>query len=117
MKAFAVRTGILLAVACSFFAPRGHAQYKAPSQYLPKNFPASRSTTPSAANSSSNSALNPKAAKPLQPKFKDLAVNGSFYFLSDTNRTYLWTKTSASQAKNSKNGVVQTIPGEAPVQK
>ena len=58
-----------------------------------------------------------KPAKPQQPKFKDLSVNSGFYFLSDTNHTYLWTKTSTSQAKNTKNGVVQTIGAETPVQK
>src|SRR4051812_16470134 len=114
MTVFALRTGILLAIAGSFFTPPSQAQYKAPSQYLPKDFPASRTRPPAAFNSSSNSTLNPKVAKPLPPKFKDLALNATFYFLSDTNRGYLWTKTSASQAKNSKNGVVQTIPGEAP---
>jgi hypothetical protein len=113
MKAFAI--GTLIVLACSFFGQRGQAQYKAPSSYLPKNFPA-RGNAPAAATNS-NALDKSKAAKPQQPRFKDLPVNTGFYFLSDTNRTYLWTKTSTSQARNTKNGVVQNITGEAPVQK
>ncbi len=114
MKAFAMSG--LLAVVCLAFQPSGQAQYKAPSQYFPKSFPA-----PSAGGRASPAATNaapqqPPAQRSL-PKFKDLPRGGGFYFLSDTNRTYLWTKTSTSQAKNTKNGVVQTISGETPVQK
>jgi hypothetical protein len=51
----------------------------------------------------------PAATAPAQPvppgatKFGDLAVKTSFYFLSDTNQTYLWTKISSTTASNTVN--------------
>jgi len=87
------------------------AQYKAPSQYFPKNYPAPQPGS----GGSGRSATNAPALQ--MPMFKDLSVNTGFYFKSDTNRTYLWTKTSTTQAKNTKNGIVQNIGGETPVQR
>ena len=114
MKAFAI--GVIAAVACSFFGPSGQAQYKGPRDYFPKNYPA---PAPGGAGQPGgpNSPDRPQPAKAQQPKFKDLPVNTGFYFLSDTNRTYLWTKISAASAKNTKNGVVQTISSETPIQR
>ena len=113
MKPIAI--GALVAVACSLVG-NAPAQYKGPRSYFPKNYPAPQpggNTAPGATNSPANS--NPAARQPS--KFKDVPVNTGFYFQTDTNRTYLWTKTSTSQAKNTKNGVVQTISGEAPIQR
>jgi len=101
----------VLVLACAFFAQSGLAQYKGPRNYFPKNYPA-----PQPGSGASPAGTN-SLERPQQPRFKDLPVNTGFYFLTDSNRTYLWTKTSANQAKNSKNGIVQTISGEAPVQK
>ena len=123
MKAWVI--GGMATAALMFSSLEGVAQYKAPRSYFPKNY------QPSAANGAAGGAAaqpaggqagaatnkQQPAAKPQVPKFKDLPVNTGFYFLSDTNRAYLWIKTSAIQAKNSKNGVVQTITGEVPVQK
>ena len=112
MKAFAIPA--LVAVACLIFGEHAHAQYKGPRDYFPKSFPApapGSRTLPGATNAPGKT----EPAKPQQPKFKDLPVNTGFYFVSDTNRTFLWNKTSTTQAKNSKNGVVQTIHGETPI--
>ena len=114
MKAFAMSA--LVAVVCLAFQPSGQAQYKAPSQYFPKSVPAP-STGGRTSPAGTNAAAQQPPAQRSQPKFKDLPVSTGFYFLSDTNRAYLWTKTSTSQAKNTKNGVVQNISSETPVQK
>ncbi len=112
----AVAMSALVAGVCLAFQLSGQAQYKAPSQYFPKSFPA-----PSAAGRASPAGTNAPVQQPpaqrVQPKFKDLPLSTGFYFMSDTNRAYLWTKTSTSQAKNTKNGVLQTIGNETPVQK
>jgi len=102
-----------LAAVCIWFSAAAHAQYKAPSQYFRKDFPAPRPGAPQQSGS-------PKAAanaKPQQPKFKDLTTNATFYFLSDTNRSYAWTKVSVTAAKNTKTGATQPINGETPIQK
>src|ERR1051326_6166846 len=113
MKPFAL---CLIIAAASLLGSSGQAQYKGPRDYFPKNYPAPRpggGAAPTATNGM-DKATSPKGQ---QPKFKELPVNTSFYFLSDTNRAYNWTKTSVSQAKNNKNGIVQTISGETPVQR
>jgi len=95
-----------------------HAQYKAPSQYFRKDFPAP--TKPGAARPQQpqQPAATPKAPeKPVQPKFKDVALNSQFYFVTDTNRAHAWTKISATAAKNVKTGTAQTISGEVPIQR
>jgi len=85
------------------------AQYKAPSQYFRKDFPAPNKPA-------SNQPTAPaKPVVPVQPKFKDVAVNSQFYFGTDTNRAYPWTKLSPTTAKNAK-GVTQTINGEIVIQ-
>jgi len=91
------------------------AQYKAPSQYFPKSYPAPQPGGGAGRGSTNAPGSQPPASG--QPKFKDLPLNTGFYFHSDTNRAYLWTKTSTSQAKNTKNGIVQTISAETPVQR
>lgn len=105
---------ILLAIGC-LAAPLVHAQIKAPSDYFRKDSPGvpGRGGAPAAPGN------RPPAtpAVPAVPKFKDLPVNSQFYFLSDTNRAYAWTKISDASAKNSKNGVTQTINGATPVQR
>ena len=116
MKADAARmkatTSTALITAVGLLAGTGAlAQYKAPSQYFPKNRP-----VPGAPGSQPPAAPKPPAA-PQQPKFKDLPVDSQFYFQADTNRVFAWTKTSATTAKNTKNGVTQTINGETPIQR
>jgi hypothetical protein len=91
-----------LGLASLFVAMNVSAQYKAPSQYFRKDFPAPNkpAATPS------------QPAAPAQPpKFKDVAINSPFYFATDTNRAYPWTKLSATTAKNAK-GITQTFNGE-----
>jgi|SRR5947209_6085903 len=112
MKSFAI---LLFAALGLFFAQSGHAQYKGSRDYFPKSFPPP--PTGGSSPAGTNSPARQRPATPQQPRFKDLPLTTGFYFLSDTNRTYLWTKTSVSSAKNTKNGVVQTISGETPVQK
>src|SRR5207247_500865 len=108
MKTFSVV--IMLAMGCLGFGLSAQAQYKGPRDYFPKNSPA---PTPGG-----QPAAPPQTpATPQPPKFKDLPLNTQFYFLSDTNRPYAWTKISSSSAKNTKNGVTQTINGEIPVQR
>jgi hypothetical protein len=47
--------------------------------------------------------------------FHDVAVNDNFYFTTDTNRTYKWTKTTDNKAKNTVNGNEATIASTVPV--
>ena len=96
------------------------AQYKGPRDYFPKNNPVpgvNPSTPRRAPEQPSPPPAGQPPAAPLQPKFKDVALNSQFYFLSDTNRSYAWTKLSATTAKNSKNGITTTVNAETPVQK
>jgi hypothetical protein len=104
--------GVMVTTAFLCVGWGAQAQYKAPSQYFPKNSPApgGKPATPQAP------AQKPPAA-PQQPKFKDLPLNTQFYFLSDTNRAYAWMKISAATAKNTKNGLTQAINVETPVQR
>jgi hypothetical protein len=97
-------TGWLLVAAPAF------AQYKAPSQYFPRNNPAPPP-------GGQPNAPGQKPAVPQVPKFKDVAVNTQFYFAVDTNRTYAWMKISATTATNIQNGAVQVIHAETPVQR
>ena len=101
MKIFSL--GLLVAVACVLFGPSAFAQYKGPRDYFPKRYPAPPAGGPAVP---SKTPAKQEPAKVQSPKFKDLPVNSQFYFLSDTNRTYAWTKDSISTAKNSKNGVM-----------
>ena len=107
--------GIVVVAACIFSGQVVQAQYKGPRDYFPKRNPAppagsSQATAPKPAEKQA-------PTKSQQPKFKDLPTNGQFYFLSDTNRTYVWTKVSASTAKNTKNGVTRSVSAETPIQK
>ena len=106
----------LLGVICFLFSGFAlQAQYKGPRDYFPKNYPAPapRGAQPAAPRPADNQ----PPGKPQQLKFKDLPVNSQFYFASDTNHTYAWTKISVTAAKNTRNDVTQTISGEAAVQK
>jgi hypothetical protein len=109
MKALA---SLALSVGAWFlFLSEAPAQYKAPSQYFPKNRPVP------GAPGGQPSAPRQTPAAPQQSKFKDVAVNSQFYFLADTNRAFAWIKTSDTTAKNTKNGVAQAINGETPIQR
>ncbi len=88
-----------------------HAQYKAPSEYFPKNRP-----IPNAPGVRPSAPSQPPTA-PQKAKFKDVTLNSQFYFMADTNRVHAWTKISVTTAKNNKNGITQVINGEIPVQK
>jgi len=103
---------VLLAAVSLLTGSEAAAQYKAPSQYFPKNRP-----VPGAPGGQPPAAPTQPPAAPQQPKFKDLPVDSQFYFTTDTNRTYAWTKTTATTAKNTKNGVAQVIHGETPIQR
>jgi hypothetical protein len=94
--------------------PGALAQYKAPSQYFRKDFPA---PNPGGQSGAPKSLAAPAPAAPQQPKFKDVVLNSQFYFVTDTNRAYAWTKISGTSAKNTKSGVTQIINGETPVQR
>ena len=87
-------------------------QIKAPSQYFRKDSP-NRPGQPNPPATPSSPASPATAA----PKFKDLSVNSQFYFLSDTNRVYPWTKVSDTTAKNTKNGVTAPVGAETPVRR
>lgn len=87
------------------------AQVKAPSQYFRKDSPNRPGQNTPVAPSA------PRSPAPASAKFKDVAVNAEFYFLTDTNRAHPWTKISASTAKNAKNGATAPIKAETPVQR
>ena len=115
------RLSVSLVVSTALFAGAFGvmAQYKAPSQYFRKDFPASKpggsGTQPSAPTTPK--APDKQAPANAQPKFKDLPVNAQFYFQSDTNRAYVWTKVSATTAKNNKSGATAPIQSETPIRK
>jgi hypothetical protein len=113
MKASLFGFALVLAFLCS--GSVALAQYKAPSQYFRKDSP--RNPGSPGAPSAPSAPGKPAPAAPAVPKFKDLPVNSQFYFLSDTNRAYSWTKISTGSAKNTKNGVTQAINGETPVRR
>lgn len=98
-----------------------YAQYKAPSQYFRKDFPQrpggqqQPQQPPQRQQPQSPAAKAPQ--QPALPKFKDVAVNTQFYFLSDTNRAHPWTKISAMAAKNVNSGITQAISAEIPIQR
>lgn len=87
-------------------------QVKAPSQYFRKDSPnrPGQPNPPATPNT-------PSAPATTAPKFKDVAVNSQFYFVSDTNRAYAWTKISDTTAKNTKNGVTAPVGAETPVRR
>lgn len=108
MKVFSV--GIFVATAWLFGVCGVQAQYGAPSQYFPKN-------NPIPLPGKQPSAPKQAPALPEKPKFKDLPLNTQFFFITDTNRTYAWTKVSATTAKNVKTGRTQAITGATQVQR
>jgi hypothetical protein len=110
MKAASLRLSLALVFLCSGFTAFGQ---KAPSQYFRKDSP----RNPGSPGTPAAPAAPAAPQAPQAPKFKDLPVNSQFYFVSDTNRAYAWTKISADSAKNTKNGVTQAINGETPVRK
>src|SRR5436190_7220498 len=88
------------------------AQYKSPSSYLQRKNPNGQAN-PAQGAAQANGGQPGAPARPGQPakpppppKFKELAVNSPFYFVSDTNRAFTWIKVSSITASNAKNGVV-----------
>src|SRR5688572_21709198 len=114
-----MKAAVIFAVALVGWSALG--QYKAPSQYFRKDFPAqAKGAQPQSASQPGSAAPSPAPqapAKAAQPKFKDVGTNSQFYFLTDTNRAYPWTKVSATVATNSKNGARQSFSPEMPVQR
>ena len=98
------------------------AQYKAPSQYFRKDFPApvkpNQQQAPQPAQPH-HATGSPQAtpAQPAQPKFKDMGTNAQFFFMTDTNHAYPWVKISSTVATNVKSGVRTTVSAEMPVQR
>jgi len=102
------------------------AQYKAPQQYFRKDSPGvnqnrygtpatpARPGTPTTPGTPAAPTAPTPAARPTVPKFKDLAVNTQFYFTTDTNRAFPWTKITGTTAKNAK-GVTVAINVETTV--
>ena len=104
MKALPLAAGLAMAFWLSTSAAQ--AQYKAPKQYFPKNYPPPATPAQPVAPKASD---KPASTVPQQLKFKDLPQQTTFHFLSDTNRAYPWTKVSASEAKNMKTGTTRVI--------
>lgn len=57
----------------------------------------------------------PVALLGVKVAFGGLPVDASFYFLSDTNRSFLWTKTSIGIARNAVNRRKAAIDSSVPV--
>ena|SRR5947207_3046491 len=102
------------------------AQYKAPSQYFRKDFPAPvkpnqqqapQPAQPRQAFGSPQPGQPSQPAQPVQPKFKDVTTNGQFFFMTDTNHAYPWVKISSTVATNVKSGARTTVSAEMPVQR
>jgi hypothetical protein len=117
MKSFLVPLAVVvLAMVASW--PAG-AQYKAPSQYFRKDSPGvpGRPGTPSAPGTAPTTPGTPaRPAATDKPKFKDVTVNSQFFFQTDTNRAFPWTKVTATTAKNAQ-GVTRAINGETLIRK
>ena len=47
--------------------------------------------------------------QPGTNKFGDLPLKTKFYFISDTNHTYLWTKISTTSGSNAVSSAIVTI--------
>ena len=107
---------LILLVASIFVAPALFAQYKAPSDYFRKDSP-NRPGGPAQPGGPPAAPGNPKPAASPKPAFKDVPVNTQFYFLTDTNRAYAWTKVTDTTAKNDKNGLTRAIPAATLVQR
>ena len=107
---------LILLVASLFIAPALFAQYKAPSDYFRKDSP-NRPGGPAQPGGPPAAPGNPKPAASPKPAFKDVPVNTQFYFLTDTNRAYAWTKVTDTTAKNAKNGLTRAIPAGTLVQR
>lgn len=107
---------LILLVASLLVAPSLFAQYKAPSDYFRKDSP-NRPGGPAQPGGAPAAPGNPKPAAPQKPAFKDVPVNTQFYFLTDTNRAYAWTKLTDTTAKNDKNGLTRAIPAATLVQR
>ena len=107
---------LILLVASLLVAPALFAQYKAPSDYFRKDSP-NRPGGPAQPGGPPAAPGNAKPAAPQKPAFKDLPVNTQFYFLTDTNRAYAWTKLTDTTAKNDKNGLTRAIPVASLVQR
>jgi len=116
MKVLAFCIGIVTSII--FFESGATAQYKGPKDYFPKNNPVP-GVGGGAANPGGANPAGPgqPAQPPAKPKFKDVPLNTQFYFLSDTNRAYAWSKISATTAKNTVNGITQAINAETPIQR
>lgn len=103
----------------TFFVLAGavaQAQYKSPRQYFPKDAPGANPGGRTAPATPGSPASPTRPAVPDKPKFKDVVVNSQFYFMTDTNRAYPWTKLSETTAKNAK-GVTRAFNVETPVQR
>ena len=107
---------LILLVASLLVAPALFAQYKAPSEYFRKDSP-NRPGGPAQPGGPPTAPGNPKPAAPPKPAFKDVPLNTQFYFLTDTNHAYAWTKITDTTAKNDKNGLTRAIPAATPVQR
>jgi hypothetical protein len=121
MKGFS--SCIMIATVGVFMGGSLQAQYKAPSQYFRKDSPPPKRVAqptdpvqPPTPKAPEKQAPAVPAPAPV-PRFKDLATNSQFYFLSDTNRAYPWTKVSLTTATNTKNGATAAINGETPIQR
>jgi len=116
-----LKLGLLVVAACLLCGASAQAQYKGARNYFPKNFPAPNSggqvTAPGSPAAPAAPGKSVPAKPPPPPKFKDLELNAQFYFITDTNRDFAWMKLSKTTAKNTKNGVTQTISAETPIQK
>ena len=107
---------LILLVASLFVAPALFAQYKAPSDYFRKDSP-NRPGGPAQPGGPPAAPGNSKPAASPKPAFKDVPVNTQFYFLTDTNRAYAWTKVTDTTAKNDKNVLTRAIPAATLVQR
>jgi len=106
----------VLATVIASCAVQAHAQYKAPSQYFRKDSPGVGGNGAPAQGAPGTPGSPARPAATEKPKFKDVAVNSQFYFLNDTNRSFPWTKVTATTAKNSK-GVTRALPTELLIQR
>jgi len=116
--------GGIVGAALILSSAQGIAQYKAPRSYFPKNYQpppangaqgAGAAAQPGSGGAAATNNQQP-AAKPQVPKFKDVAVNSQFFFLSDTNHSFAWMKISPTMASNTVNGAKAPINGETPIQ-
>ena len=77
---------------------------------------AGTATVPGRPTATTTVTSRPTGGSSTTPRtFRELTNTETFYFKADTNRTFLWIKTTEYTGKNTVNGSQAVIPSQTPV--